>query len=237
MMLRVPLVISHRTNMGTSPENSLAGIAAALADGVDGIEIDVRASADGVPLLLHDATLARTHADARSLATLTAVEAGTLGIPTLDEALATLAGRDGACFLCIEVKERGLGEAVARSVRAADAAGWCWVWAFDPEAGRECRAALPEVPVALNVSPGSPERYGYASAVEECVRSGFAAISLDRRLVTPEIVREAHGRGLLVFTWTVDEPDEITRVLNADVDGVCGNFPPRNRAVLEARRA
>ncbi|MSP22016.1 MAG: hypothetical protein EXR66_03185 [Dehalococcoidia bacterium] len=57
------LVISHRTNMGASPENSLEGIAAALAEGVDGIEIDVRASNDGAPLLLHDASLERTHVD------------------------------------------------------------------------------------------------------------------------------------------------------------------------------
>ncbi len=39
-----PLVISHRTNMGTMPENTLAGIDAAIADGVDGVEIDVRAT-------------------------------------------------------------------------------------------------------------------------------------------------------------------------------------------------
>jgi glycerophosphoryl diester phosphodiesterase len=229
-----PLVISHRTHMGTHPENSLAGIAAALAEGVDGIEIDVRASADGVPLLLHDATLARTHRDPRALATLTAAEARALGVPALQEALLAISGR---ATLYIEVKERGLDEAVARAVRAADAAGWCWIWAFDPGAARECRAALPEVPVALNASPESPAYFGYDSSIEECARSGFAAVSLDSRLVTAGLVQQAHTRGLLVFTWTVDEPAEIERVLAAGVDGVCGNFPPRIRAVIQARRS
>lgn len=228
------LVISHRTNMGASPENSLAGIATALAEGVDGIEIDVRASRDGAPLLLHDATIERTFGAGGPLAALTTVEARARGVPTLDEALAAVAGR---VTLYIEVKERGLGQAVASAVRAADAAGWCWVWAFDPQAARECRAALPEVRVALNIGLEVGERYGYTSPIEECVRSGFAAISLDRRLVTPELVREAHAHGLLVFTWTLDEPREIERVLDAGVDGVCGNFPPRIRAVIEARRA
>jgi glycerophosphoryl diester phosphodiesterase len=219
--------------MGASPENSLAGIVAALAEGVDGIEIDVRASADGAPLLLHDATLKRTYDDARPLATLTAAEARALGVPSLAEALAALAGR---ATLYIEVKERGLGAAVASAVRAANVEGRCWVWAFAPEAGRECHAELPEVPVALNVEPGSPEGYGYDSPIEECVRSGFAAVSLDHRLVTPELVAEAHARGLLVFTWTLDEPSEIEGVIAAGVDGVCGNFPTRIRAVIEERR-
>lgn len=232
------LVISHRTNMGASPENSLEGIAAALAEGVDGIEIDVRASRDGVPMLLHDATLERTHGDGRALAALTALEARALGVASLEEALAATTGR---AVLYIEVKERGLGAAVARVVLDANAASRCWIWAFDPEAGRECRAAFleagAEVPVAVDVSPGSPASFGYDSAIEECVRSGFTAVSLDHRLVNPEVVSEAHARGLLVFTWTVDEPPEIERVLEAGVDGVCGNFPPRIRAVIQARRA
>ena len=54
-----PLVISHRTQMGTMPENSLEGIEAAIHSGVDGIEIDVRQTADGEIVLMHDASLLR----------------------------------------------------------------------------------------------------------------------------------------------------------------------------------
>ncbi|MFN8638633.1 MAG: glycerophosphodiester phosphodiesterase family protein [Dehalococcoidia bacterium] len=147
-----PLVISHRTNMGTRPENSLEGIAAALEDGVDAIEVDVRASRDGVAMLLHDASLARTHGDAHALAALTAGEARALGVPTLADALAAVAGR---ATLCIELKERGLEVAVARDVRSASAAAWCWTWAFDPSVASACREVLPEAPAALNVSARS----------------------------------------------------------------------------------
>lgn len=227
-----PLVISHRTNMGASPENSLEGIAAALDEGVDGVEIDVRASADGVPMLLHDATLARTHRDSRALAELTASEAGALGVPTLEAALAAIEGRS---TLYIEVKERGLGVAVAGAVRPARATSWCWVWAFDPGVGAECRVTLGEVPVALNASPEAAALFGYASPIEVARREGFAAVSLDRRLVTPAVVEKAHRLGLTVFTWTVDEPADIEAVVAAGVDGVCGNFPDRIRAVVEGR--
>lgn len=235
-MAHHPLVISHRTNMGTMPENTLAGIDAALADGVDGVEIDVRATSDGRVVLLHDATLERTAGDARVLADvradeLTAVRTrpihGVEGqpIPSLAETLDRVAGR---AILVIEVKQRGIHEAVAAEVRAAAAAEWCWIWAFDPEVGIACRAALPEVPVGLNLGRGSLERYGYtADPVALAVRQGFAALSLSHDLVGEASVHAAHRRGLAVYTWTVDEPADIERVRAAGVDAICSNFPRR----------
>ncbi len=86
---------------------------------------------------------------------------------------------------------------------------------------------MPSVPVALNVGAASPEAFGYTSALEEATARGLAAVSLDARLVTPSVVDEAHARGLLVFTWTVDAPGEIARVVDAGVDGVCSNHPSR----------
>ena len=68
-----PLLIAHRTAMGLCPENTIVGIEAAIGSGVDGVEIDVRVTRDGVPVLMHDASLDRTTGDARD------VEAVTLG--------------------------------------------------------------------------------------------------------------------------------------------------------------
>lgn len=239
-----PLVISHRTNMGTMPENTLAGIEAALGDGVDGVEIDVRATRDGRVVLLHDATLERTAADARVLADLTTEELALLRtrpfgdippqpVPSLAETLDCVSGR---AILVIEVKQRGIHEAVAAEVRAAGSAEWCWIWAFDPEVAVACRAALPEVPVGLNVSRGSLERFGHVGdAVPLAVRHGFAAVSLSHDLVDGASVLAAHRRGLAVYTWTVDEAWDIARVRDAGVDAVCSNFPRRVDAVLGPR--
>ena len=95
-----PLVISHRTQMGTMPENTLAGIEAAIVGGADGVEIDVRATADGELVLLHDASLARTtDGGERELSDVTLEELrgvqvldqhGSVGaqpVPTFEEAL------------------------------------------------------------------------------------------------------------------------------------------------------
>jgi len=242
---RVPLVISHRTQMGTCPENTLAGIEAALAEAVDAIEIDVRATLDGVPVLMHDASLERTTGIARPLSALSLADLaaarvldphGRLApqpIPTLDEALRAIEGRTQ---LCIEVKEPGLQGAIAGAVRAADAAGWCWIWAFDPAVASACRAALPEVPAALNVAPGSGQRFGFTSYIEVAVRGGFEAVSLAHSMIDAPAVEQAHRRGLAVFTWTVDEPSDIERVVAAGVDGVCSNVPSRVRSVLRPVR-
>ena len=236
-----PLVISHRTNMGTMPENTLAGIEAAVRDGADAVEIDVRATQDGRVVLLHDATLARTTGDARVLVDISAhdlagVHTQPVGdvppqpVPSLAEALDCLAGRG---ILVVEIKQRGIHEAVAAEIRAAAAAGWCWIWAFDPEVGFACRAALPDVPVGLNVQRGSLERYGYTDdPVALAVRHGFAAVSLSHDLVDPSSVGAAHRRGLAVYTWTVDQASEVTRVCDAGVDAICTNFPRRVNTTL-----
>lgn len=236
-----PLVISHRTNMGSMPENTLVGITAALADGVDGVEIDVRATRDGRVVLLHDATLERTTGDARVLVDLGADDLASVRtrpihgieaqpVPALAEALDRVGGQ---AILVIEVKQRGIQEAVAAEVRAAAAADWCWVWAFDPEVAIACRAALPEVPVGLNLSRGSLERYGFTGdAAALAVRHGLAALSMSHDLVDEGSVRSLHRRGLAAYTWTVDEPADLARVRDAGVDAICSNFPLRVHAAL-----
>jgi glycerophosphoryl diester phosphodiesterase len=240
----VTLVISHRTNMGTMPENTLAGVDAALRDGVDGIEIDVQATSDGHVVLHHDLSLARVTDDPRAVSSVTLAELRAVRVqpvhghatpepvPTLDETLARIAGR---CLLAIEVKQAGIEDAVARAVRAADAEAWCWIWAFDPAVAVAHRRVLPAVPVALNSGPDSPQRFGYATAVDFAASERLAAVSLYHTLIDPPTVEAAHARGLKVFTWTVDEPADIARVAAAGVDGICGNFPPRITAALTAR--
>lgn len=229
--------------MGDYPENTIVGIEAAIAAGVDGVEIDVRASADGVAVLMHDATLERTTGDPRAPGALTSSElralevadphggVGSQPVPDLAQALATVSGR---CELFIEIKEPGVEAAVASAVRAAGAAGWCWVWAFDPAVARASRRLLPEVPVALNVGPGSGERYGYDSHLDVAVREGCAAVSLAHSMVEGSAVRDARRRGLLTFTWTVDHRTDLDRVLGAGVDGICSNFPARVVAALSS---
>lgn len=239
-----PLVLSHRTNMGTMPENTLAGVDAAIRDGADGVEIDVRCTADRAVVLLHDDTLERTTGDARTLAHLTSSELSAVRVtptrdhampepvPTLDAVLERMAGHG---TLVIEVKDEGIEDAIASVVRRNDAASRCWLWAFDPAVAAACREALPEVPVALLAAGTSPERYGYHEPIEAAAAAAFAAVSLHHSLVDRAMVDAAHARGLRVYTWTVNEPEDIRRVAEAGVDAICGDFPRRIAEIVANR--
>ena len=97
-----PLRLAHRGDFRHAPENSLAAFAAALANPhCDGLELDVRASADGVPVVNHDPTLARLHGRPERVDAVGVAELSAIGIPTLAEVLA-LAG--SAPFLDVELK-------------------------------------------------------------------------------------------------------------------------------------
>ena len=236
-----PLVVSHRTNMGTQPENTLAGIGSAVADGVDGVEIDLRATSDGLVVLMHDGTLQRTAGDPRSVTDLPAAELASLRLrsetggeagappPSLPEALRCV---DGRTILVIEVKQPAIERTVAEAVRAAEAASWCWVWAFDPAVVSALREALPQVPALLLVSPRSHKRFGFDSYVDLAVNRGVAGVSLAHSMIDRATLAAAQRRGLAGYTWTVDDRDDIARVRDAGVDAICGNFPRRIIAAL-----
>ena len=236
-----PLVISHRTQMGTMPENTRAGIDAAIEGGADGVEIDVRATADGELVLLHDAALARTTNDERMLGELTLEELravrvldphGNVGeqpVPTFAEALDQI---DGRALFVIELKEAGLEERVAALVRERAAADWCWIWSFDPGVVAASRAALPEVPAWLTFSEESLGRFEVGDPFETAPRIGAAGVSVRHTAVTEELVERAGRRGLLTATWTVNEPENLVRVRDAGVHAICGDFPDRTIAAL-----
>ena len=73
-MASLPLILGHRGASAHAPENTLAAFARAISDGADGIEFDVRLSRDGVPVVIHDATLMRTGSLDRQVSNLTAAE-------------------------------------------------------------------------------------------------------------------------------------------------------------------
>lgn len=139
--LSSPLVVAHRGGASLGPENSLSAIRRALECGVYAIEVDVRLSACGTVVLMHDSKVDRTtngkgRVSAMNLVDLKELflvdDAGNVTqerVPTLDEVLRFI---DGRCGLLIEVKGRaeGIERAVAESVMAADALSWVSVQSF-----------------------------------------------------------------------------------------------------------
>ncbi len=226
-----PLVISHRARAGHAPENTLAGIRAALQIGADAIEVDVQASADGVPVLMHDLTLDRTTNGSGDLASLTleqlqALDAGGEPVPTFAQALEMTRGR---ALLVAEIKRPGCERALADVIRAAEALADVMVWSFLPPALEAMRQAEPMVPGALLIAPQSMGNW--PSMQDLALRLDLQAVSVFHLNLDAGIIAQSRRRGLAVYAWTADTERDIQRLLDLGVDGIVTNYPERALAL------
>ena len=227
-----PLVISHAACAGHAPENTLAGIRAALEMGADAIEVDVQASADGVPVLMHDLTVDRATNGSGDLASLTleqlqALDAGGEPVPTFAQALELARGH---ALLVAEIKRPGCEAALASVIRQADAIEDVMVWSFLPPALAAMRDAEPRLPGGLLITPGSMGEW--ASRRELTLRLGLQAVSLFHVDVSAGVLARARRSGLTVYAWTADAESDIQRLLDLGVDGIVTNYPEQALALL-----
>ena len=227
-----PLVISHAACGGHAPENSLAGIRKAIELGADAIEIDVQASADGVPILMHDLTVDRSTDGSGKVAEMTldqlkALRVSGEPIPTLSEVLD--ATKDNA-LLIMEIKAPGIEDSLARVVHEHNALGQVMAWSFFPGALEGMRNAEPRVPCALLISPEHLPKW--PELKQMAIEMGCQGVSMFFAGINEDTGRECRLSGLSLYTWTPDSEGDITRVIELGVDGVCTNYPDRAVAVL-----
>jgi len=230
-----PLVISHAACAGHAPENILAGVRIALRLGADAVEVDVRASADGVRALMHDPTIDRTTSGSGPVAALTlgqlrALDAGGEAVPTLAEALALTAGN---ALLIAEIKQPGIEEQVAAVVREARALNDVMAWSFFPQALEAMRRAEPRLPAAL-LAPGETPKWPHFR--ELALRLGLQGLGLFHQGITGETVRQARRSALALYAWTVDDESDMRRLIELGVDGIVTNYPDRALALLSTHR-
>ncbi len=235
----LPLIIAHRGNSSERPENTRAAFESALELGVPLIELDVHLTRDGQVVVLHDDTLERTTNGAgavasRSLLEIRSLSAGyarrfgdaypALRVPTLDEALALMAGR---ARVLIEIKRAAreteperLALATVAAVRRARLEDECALISFDRATLEACRAHAPEV------ARGLLARRGEAQGLVDAARAlGCAELLPEKRLLSDRLCRLARSAGLGVSTWVVDEPEELAELLRFDLVGVASNRP------------
>jgi glycerophosphoryl diester phosphodiesterase len=245
--LHAPLIIGHRGSSKVAPENTLAAFERALQDGADGIEFDVRLARDGVPVVIHDATLRRTgRIDAR-IASLSASELGATDVgswfnrrfpqrarpeytrevvPTLSRVFERVAA--GCRVLYVELKCEGgeitpLVERVIADVRTAGVESRVVIESFNLDVIRETKR-LARQPERVFLSPRSLLRKANACLADE--------LALQRSLVNRRTVEAAASAGLHIVVWTVDQPSWIKRALSLGLRAVITNDPAGMRAAL-----
>lgn len=229
-----PLVLAHRGASRQAPENTLDAFAVARTLGADGVELDVRRTADGVPVLSHDPVVEGYGlVRARPFAPLRAVRPE---VPTLVEALTALRG----LVVNIEMKclpwdpdpdpDGELPELVFDAIEAAAAHDTVIVSSFDLGALGSLRALDARIPLAW-LTHGQD----VATTAPLAAERGVAWLHPDRAAVFPDArasVQLAHDAGLRIDVWTVNEPDDIRALADAGVDAVITDVPDVALAAL-----
>ncbi|MFP5021965.1 glycerophosphodiester phosphodiesterase [Pseudonocardia phyllosphaerae] len=230
-------VVAHRGASADAPENTLAAVDAAVAQGADTIETDVQRTVDGHLVLLHDSGPART-TDARTaypartvrvgaltLAELRDLDAGSWfgdvfageRVPTLAELLDRTGGRAG---LLLELKDPARHPGIEAQVAAAVAGrDGVTVQSFDHAAMRRFTSLAPGVPAGwlFDARP---------TAGELDAAAGFAAqINVEHHLVDGDLVRAVTGRGMTAGAWTVNDEPEMRRLADLGVARVISDRP------------
>jgi glycerophosphoryl diester phosphodiesterase len=253
-----PQIVAHRGASTEAPEHTYTAYVAALEAGADALECDVRLTADGHLVCVHDRRVNRT-SDGRGrvssleLARLEELDFGSWHaswsaeapdrdasrVLTLRRLLDLVAGHPKPVGLAIEVKHpsRYAGGVERRLITLLDEYGWAGhgspvrVMSFSRMALRRAHRLAPALPTVFLMEP-----FVYrARAGVLPAGVPIAGPSVEILRSRPECVERWHRAGRRVHVWTVDEPADFELCLALGVDAVITNRPRLMRAVLEAR--
>jgi glycerophosphoryl diester phosphodiesterase len=264
---------AHQGGAREAPSSTLFALRQAVAGGADGLELDVHATADGVVVVCHDATVDRTtqttgeiarmqHAELRTLdnahwwvpGEVVAVDRAeheyvhrgkapddpSFGIATLRDVLEEFPD----VYLNLDIKQtapavEAYEHLVADLLREFGRADDVIVASFDDRATDAFKAIAPEIHTscgtlataaiwqAINDDTPLPETPHQALQVPAMVG--------DIVVVSERFVERAHAHGLAVHVWTIDEPDEMERLIDLGVDAVMTDRPSVLEAILQRR--
>lgn len=234
---RMTLVLAHRGANRGAPENTVAAFALARDLGADGVELDVHRSADGHLVIHHDGHEPEVGVFARL--SLDEIRAQRPDVPTLAEVLDVLEG----LLVNIEVKNmphdpgydpaHGSVDATLEVLAQRGGRDRVLVSSFNLETIDRVRALDPGIDTGYLTFGVEP-----AAAVGLAVEHGHGAWHPDRGTVAADpidIVATAHGAGIAVNVWTVNEPDELVAFAAAGVDAVVTDVPDVALGTLAGR--
>jgi glycerophosphoryl diester phosphodiesterase len=244
-----PLAFAHRGGAADGDENTAAAFDRAVRMGYRYLETDVHATADGVPVVFHDATLDRLLGRPGRIADLRHADLAALGaggqraVPALAE---VLAGWPGVRFN-IDVKADRAVAPTVEAVRRAGALQRVLLTSFSDARIARIRAALGPG-VATGSGSRAVARLWAVSRLGAAARPGWTAARPARaaavqvpvragrlRVVDRRFVHHAHRLGLQVHVWTIDEPAEMHELLDLGVDGIMTDHIAVLREVYTAR--
>jgi glycerophosphoryl diester phosphodiesterase len=240
--------VGHRGAAALAPENTLRSLELAIELGCDMLEFDVLALSDGTLVLAHSNSLREvSHGAARGRVrprTLDALRGVAPNLPTFDDALAYVAARFPKTVLQIDLKQRGVEEAVVAALRRHGVVERSWVSGFDAVSLRRVAALEPDLPRSYTLprdrfgiskrGPLAPLVRGTLASVGAALprrlpallqRAHAVAATLHYSVASAEAIRVAHELGAAVYVWTVDDAQLAQRLVDAGADGIITNDP------------
>jgi glycerophosphoryl diester phosphodiesterase len=212
-----PRLAAHRGATSRAPENTLAAIRLAFERGADGVEVDVRLSADRIPVLCHDEDTRRVAGVARPVAEQTAAELAALDlgdgerIPTLQAALAVVpAGK--ILWLDLKVEPGEVDTVLAAVPRGAPV----MLQAFSMPVLANALMIRPDLPGYFLAAGRRDEATGRRgpvplAEVERVRAAGIAGLAVDHQGITDELLAEIGRAGVALYVWTYPDPDSARR--------------------------
>ncbi|TDD58499.1 glycerophosphodiester phosphodiesterase [Kribbella antibiotica] len=216
------IITGHRGALGIEPENTLRSFRRAIADGCTEIELDLRVSADGELVIIHDATVDRTTNGSGEVAALTLAQLRILDagqgerIPTWADTVAALA----AVRFQAEIKASAAVPLLADSLRAdPELAARTLVTSFHPDILLAVRRAFPGVTTGRIFGRTTPDVLALAREAE----ATWALCGITG--LTSAFVAELQAAGLSVTAWPVPDPATLAQAVALGVDGVTTDNP------------
>lgn len=225
----LPILWAHRGASAIAPENTMAAFRAACQAGADGLELDIRLSRDGTPVVIHDAILERTTSGSgpvarSSLAELRQLDAGAWfapcfagePIPSLDEVLSAFSGR---VWLNLEIKQAAAGAVVLELLRDHPTAEVV-VSSFSWPLLRRLRRYDPDIRLAVLLDrPGWHRALAVARDISAC------ALHVAADHLSWPLAAACRRQGLPVFPFTVDSLPRARRLGRVGAAGFFTNDP------------
>lgn len=251
------LVIAHRGGRGLWPEGTLYAFKQALALGVDVLEMDLRTTRDGFLVVMHDPAVDRTTDGTGAVRDFTLVELKKLDaafnwsadggriyplrgkgirIPILTEVFSEFPDTR----LNIEIKEEdpAVISALCENIKKYDMTDQVMVAAFKSDILKAFRRICPQVATSAGAFEAQIFYGLHRVGLQALFTPAAQALQLPQhfkgtRVVTQSLVAAAHERNLKVHVWTVNDPEQMHRLLRSGVDGIITDFPDRMLRLLE----
>jgi glycerophosphoryl diester phosphodiesterase len=235
--LKRPTIFAHRGSSAYAPENTLAAYKLAIDHQANGIELDVKLSADGQVIVMHDDTVDRTTNGTGRVKSLTLPELKKLDaglkfsplfksekIPTLAEVFDTI-GRK--IFINVELTNYSspiddLPDKVISLVKKYGLETTVMLSSFNMIGLIRARNLLPKIPMGLLTFPG----YADMTILSKLVRFGpLLALHPAQSDVSLNLIQTAHKAKCRIHTYIVNQPDLMQRLFSAGVDGIFTDDP------------